>query len=67
MSKYDPLWKFVAENCNEQMQLSFDEINEILGFSIDHSFLNFKKELDSLGYQVSKISLKQKTIIFHKM
>jgi hypothetical protein len=38
-----------------------------LGFEIDHSFLNYKKELTEYGYQVGKISLKGKTVIFNKI
>lgn len=49
------------------MKLSFDEIREILGLDIDHSFLNFKKELIPFGFQVGKISLKEKTVIFKKI
>lgn len=67
MSKYNPLWEFVQKEGKSQMKLSFDEIREILGLDIDHSFLNFKKELTQFGYQVGKISLKEKTVIFKKI
>lgn len=30
----------------------------MLGFEIDHSFLDCKKELEEYGYKVGKISLK---------
>lgn len=43
--------------------LSYDDIKEILGFEIDHSFLKYKKEL--VNY--IKISLKDKKIIFGKI
>lgn len=39
---------------------------EILGFPIDHSFLNYKKELLAYGYTVGKISLKDQTVKFEK-
>lgn len=39
----------------------------ILGFAIDHSFLTYKKELKEYGYEVSKISMKRKTVIFNKI
>ena len=39
--------------------LSFDEIGQIAGFPIDHSFLASKKELLGYGYHVVKISLKE--------
>jgi hypothetical protein len=67
MSKYNPLWEFVQKEGKSQMKLSFDEIREILGLDIDHSFLNYKKELSQFGYQVGKISLKEKTVIFKKI
>jgi hypothetical protein len=66
VSKYEPLWKYLQADGNETIKLSFDEIKEILGFKIDHSFLNYKKELTEFGYQVGKISLKEKHVIFHK-
>lgn len=62
MSKYEPLWCHVAEQQPESM--TFDEIETVLGFPIDHSFLNFKKELTLLGFQVGKISLKNRTVRF---
>ena len=67
MSKYNALWEYVQNNSNPTMKLSFDEIHDIIGIDIDHSFLNFKKELTQYGYQVGKISLKEKTVIFNKI
>ena len=34
----------------------------MLGFSIDHSFLTYKKELADFGYKVGKISMKEQTV-----
>lgn len=67
MSKYDALWKYVQDQGNESLKLTFDEIAKIAGVAIDHSFLRYKKELWDYGYEVGKISLKKKTVIFHKM
>jgi hypothetical protein len=67
MSKYNALWEYVHNNGNSTMKLSFDEIHDIIGIDIDHSFLNYKKELTQYGYQVGKISLKEKTVIFNKV
>lgn len=67
MSKYDSLWKFIQKNNSHQIKLTFDEIHDIAGFKIDHSFLNYKKELTQYGYQVGKISLKEKTVVFNKI
>lgn len=67
MSKYNPLWNYIKENKQASYKLTFAEIKEILGFDIDHSFLNYKKELKDYGYEVGKISLKEKIIIFTKI
>ncbi len=67
MSKYEPLWKYLKVNNKEIYKLSYAEIKNILGFDIDHSFLTYKKELKEYGYEVSKISMKEKTVIFNKI
>ncbi len=67
MSKYEPLWKYIKENNKENYKLSYEEIKNILGFDIDHSFLTYKKELKEYGYEVTKISIKEKTVIFNKI
>lgn len=66
MSKYDPLWDYLKIQDKPQIQLTFSDIKDILGFEIDHSFLTYKKELLTYGYQVGKISLKNQTIDFAK-
>ena len=67
MSKYEPLWKWIAENGQENYKLTYAQIEEILGFPIDHSFLKFKKELLAYGYQVEKISMKEETVAFERV
>ncbi len=67
MSKYEKLWNYIKENNKDEYQLSYDEIKNILGFGIDHSFLKYKKELMSYGYEVVKILLKGKYIIIKKL
>ncbi len=67
MSKYEPLWKYLKVNNKENYKLSYTEIKNILGFDIDHSFLTYKKELKEYGYEVSRISMKEKTVIFNKI
>ena len=64
MSKYEPLWRFLECDGSEKFQLSFDRIEEILGFPIDHSFLRYKQEAEQYGYRVEKISLKEKWVRF---
>ena len=67
MSKYDSLWEYVQKNGGESFKLTFEEIQEIAGIPIDHSFLKYKKELTEYGYEVGKISMKEQTVIIHKM
>lgn len=67
MSKYDALWAYVQKNESPSFTLTFEEIQNILGFPIDHAFLTYKKELAAYGYQVGKISLKARTVLFHKL
>ena len=66
MSKYDALWAWIRENGTDSFNLTFAEIEQIAGVSIDHSFLASKKELMGYGYQVVKISLKEQTVLFQK-
>ncbi len=66
MSKYEPLWNYIKENNQDNYKLSYEEIKNILGFEIDHSFLTYKKELQAYGYEISKISMKEKNISFIK-
>ncbi|AUA35678.1 Uncharacterised protein [Clostridioides difficile] len=67
MSKYSSLWEYVKKNNSQSFKLTFEEIKDIAGIEIDHSFLKYKKELNEYGYQVGKISLKEKTVIFNKI
>ena len=83
MSKYEPLWKYIktkgtsliktATSATQKsggaaaFKLSYDEIEKVLGFPIDHSFLTYKKELLDFGYKVGKISMKEKFVMFEKV
>lgn len=67
MSKYEPLWDYIKDNNKDSYKLTYKEIENILGFPIDHSFLTYKKELISYGYEVIKISMKDKTVLFNKL
>ncbi|HBF2272116.1 TPA: hypothetical protein KN055_001703, partial [Clostridioides difficile] len=59
--------EYVKKNNSQSFKLTFEEIKDIAGIEIDHSFLKYKKELNEYGYQVGKISLKEKTVIFDKI
>lgn len=67
MSKYEPLWKYLKENNLDKYKITFEEIKNILGFEIDHSFLTYKKEIKDYEYEVGKIFMKEKYIIFNKI
>ena len=69
MDKYNLLWKYLIEyfkENNNNLTLSFDEINKIASIPLDHSFLKYKKELEQYNIKVDKISLKNKYVIFKK-
>lgn len=67
MSKYDNLWKYAKDRNVDTFKLTFDEIEKVAGLPIDHSFLNYKKELLEYGYSVGKISLKEKQLYLIKV
>ena len=64
MSKYDALWAYIHESGRPQLTLTFEEIGRIAGVPLDHSFLKCKKELCRYGYEVVKISMKARTVLF---
>lgn len=64
MSKYDPLWRHIQ--ATRPSILTFDEVERVCGFPIDHSFLNAKKELEAYEFKVGKISMKEKTVRIEK-
>ena len=66
MSKYDALWAYVQKDGSPTLKLTFEQIQEIAGIPIDHSFLKYKKELTDYGYQVGKISMKEQMVIFKR-
>lgn len=67
MSKYEPLWEYIKHTNENTLKMSFEEIKNVTGNAIDHSFLSYKKELLAYGFKVEKISLKEKTVIFTKI
>lgn len=67
MSKYNALWEYVQKTGKESFQMTFEEIQNIAGIPVNHSFLKYKKELAEYGWQVEKISMKEKMVLFHKV
>ena len=66
MSKYEPLWKAIGGRTEDCFTRTYAEIEQILGFPIDHAFLTFKQELPAYGYEVGKISMKAQTVTFKR-
>ena len=64
MSKYEKLWQYLGNRREYEIIMTFDEVKRILGFDIDHSFLNYKSELKYYGFDVKKISLNERRVIF---
>lgn len=67
MSKYEPLWDYIKNNNKDSYSLSYEEIKDILGFDIDHSFLTYKNELEEYEYEVIKISMEDKIVYFSRI
>lgn len=55
------------KNVRNSFKLTFDEIEGLLGFPIDHSFLTYKKELMKYGFKVRKIAMKEQTVSFERI
>ena len=66
LSKYEKLWEYIKNQNVQAFTLSYDEIEKIAGVHLDHSFLNYKKELLEFGWKVEKISIKNKSVSFEK-
>jgi hypothetical protein len=66
MSKYKPLWKHLQDDGNPLLEFIFDEIKEIVGLDIDHTFSTYRNEVRQFGYQVVKFSVRKKRITFLK-
>lgn len=64
MSKYNKLWEYIKSQEIDSLKLSYDEIEQIAGVPIDHSFLTYKKELLEFGWSVKKIYMKDKCVEF---
>lgn len=67
MGKYNSLLEYVQKKGTNSFKLTFEEIQNIAGIPIDHSFLKYKKELTEYGYEVGKISMKEQTVLFNKL
>ncbi len=67
MSKYEPLWDFISKRNEDDLTLTFADIENIVGIPLNHSFLTAKKELTTYGFAVGKISMKAQTVTFKKI
>ena len=66
MQQFQPLWEFINAQNRTECKLSFDSIESILGFPLDHSFLSAKKQLNAYGFRVKKFYLAEKTEHYKK-
>ena len=64
MSKYHLLWQHIADREEDEFTLTFEQMEEIAGIPMDHSFLKYKKELRDFGWKTGKISMKNRTVVF---
>ena len=64
MDKVEKLWRSVQESGVPVLKLTFAEIEEILGFPIDHAFLSYKKNSLAYGYEVKKYPRRKKQSSF---
>lgn len=67
MSKYEPLWDFISKRDEDDLTLTFADIENIVGVPLNHSFLTAKKELTTYGFAVGKISMQAQTVTFKKI
>lgn len=67
MSKYGKVWEYLKQDGSDEIFLTFEQIRDICGAEIDHSFLTCKKEAVDYGYKVEKISMKEGKIRFVKL
>ncbi len=66
MDKYGKLWEYVSDHDQDALELTFDEIGEISGVPLDHSFLNCKENLLPYGFEVERIFMKKKLVRFRR-
>lgn len=66
-NSYDRLAEWIVNNGSDRFGLTFKEMAAILGFEINHAFLTYKKQLLQYGYEVEKISMKNRTVRFRKI
>ncbi|MGN0962340.1 MAG: hypothetical protein ACI4PP_02035 [Clostridia bacterium] len=67
MSKYHLLWQYIAGREEDEFTLTFEQMEEIAGIPMDHSFLKYKKELRDFGWKTGKISMKNRTVTFERI
>lgn len=66
MSKYNALWEYVKNSGAQSLKLTFNEIQNIAGVPINHSFSELQKGACGLWLSGRKISMKEKTVSFEK-
>ena len=83
MSKYDSLGQYLERNGNNYVNLTFSEIEKVLGFQLPAYLYKYpagwygtaegspthkqKAVWCSYGYQVETVNLKEETVVFYKI
>ena len=67
MDKYSKLWEYISSQGKDSLELNFDQIAEISGVPLGHSFLNYKKNLLPYGFEVEHVFMKKKLVRFRKI
>lgn len=67
MDKYQKLWEYVVKQDQDQLDLTFEQVNDIAGVPMDHSFLQYKKNLLPLGFKVEHIYMKKGIVSFERV
>lgn len=66
VDKYSKLWEYVSSQNKDALELTFDQIGEISGVPIDHSFLSYKKNLLPYGFEVDHVFMKKELVRFKR-
>ena len=60
ISKYQKLWDYIKNVDKSEILISFEDVKNICGFGIDHSFLRYKKSWKILDMKLKKFHWKTK-------
>ena len=67
MQDYRKLLKYLESQCLGTEVLTFDEIYNICGVKIDHTFIDKKQYFKRNGFEVTRINLSKRTVLFSRI